>query len=126
MKRTVIKRNGSEETFETQKIMNAIFEILSGMDVEDNYEIVFQIMKELDLKLPEKVKTEEIDQLLLKAIEQLIPQHPMYDKLSARQLMKQINKKIDRRLGDFSSYLEEGILENPLIEDLLEFDIELL
>ncbi len=126
MKRTVIKRNGSEETFETQKIMNAIFEILSGMDVEDNYEIVFQIMKELDLKLPEKVKTEEIDQLLLKAIEQLIPQHPMYDKLSARQLMKQINKKIDRRLGDFSSYLEEGIRENLLIEDLLEFDLDLL
>lgn len=126
MKRTVIKRNGSEETFETQKIMNAIFEILSGMDVEDDYEIVFRIMKELDLKLPEKVKTEEIDQLLLKAVEQLIPQHPMYDKLSARQLMKQINKKIDRRLGDFSSYLEEGIRENLLIEDLLEFDIDLL
>ncbi|MCC5913971.1 MAG: ribonucleoside-diphosphate reductase subunit alpha [Balneolaceae bacterium] len=126
MKRTVIKRNGSEETFETQKIMNAIFEILSGMDVEDDYEIVFRIMKELDLKLPEKVKTEEIDQLLLKAIEQLIPQHPMYDKLSARQLMKQINKKIDRRLGDFSSYLDEGIRENLLIEDLLKFDIDLL
>src|SRR5690625_5428619 len=82
MQRTVIKRDGSKEKFETQKIINAIFEILVGLDVEDDYEIVFRIMKELDLKIPKEVKTEEIDQLLLKAIEQLIPQHP--DRKSTR------------------------------------------
>lgn len=126
MKRTVIKRDGSKETFETQKIINAIFEILTGLDVDDDYEIVFKIMKELDLKIPEQVKTEEIDQLLLKAIEQLIPMHPMYDKLSSRQLIKQINKKIDRRFSSFSDYLNFAIKENLVIEDVLEFDVDLL
>jgi ribonucleoside-diphosphate reductase alpha chain len=126
MKRTVIKRDGSTEPFEAQKIMNAIFEILSGMELEDDYEVVFRIMKELDLKIPEEVKSEEIDQLLLKALEQLIPRHPMYDRLSARQLIKQINKKIDRRFESFEAYLNEGIRQNLLVDDILEFDVELL
>lgn len=126
MQRTVIKRDGSKEKFETQKIINAIFEILSGLDVEDDYEIVFRIMKELDLKIPEEVKTEEIDNLLLKAIEQLIPQHPMYDQLSTRQLLKQINKKIDRKLGGFRDYLNHAIQQNLVIKEVLDFDLELL
>ncbi|MTI87173.1 MAG: ribonucleoside-diphosphate reductase subunit alpha [Balneolaceae bacterium] len=126
MKRTVIKRDGSKEKFETQKIINAVFEIMAGLEVEDDYEIVFRVMKELDLKIPEEVKTEEIDQLLLKAIEQLIPQHPMYDELASRQMMKQINKKIDRTLSGFEDYLKHGIAENLIIEEVLDFDIDLL
>lgn len=126
MQRTVIKRDQSTEKFETQKIINAIFEILNGLEVEDDYEIVFRIMKELDLKIPEQVKTEEIDQLLLKAIEQLIPDHPRYDHLATRQLLKQINKKIDRRLDGFESYLRHALEENLIKEELFEFDIELL
>ncbi len=126
MQRTVIKRDQSTEKFETQKIINAIFEILNGLEVEDNYEIVFRIMKELDLKIPEQVKTEEIDQLLLKAIEQLIPDHPRYDHLATRQLLKQINKKIDRRLNGFESYLRRALEENLIKDELFEFDIELL
>lgn len=126
MQRTVIKRDGSKEKFETQKIMNAIFEILTGLDVEDDYEIVFRIMKELDLKIPEEVKSEEIDNLLLKAIEQLIPQHPRYDRLATRQLLKQINKKIERKLSGFREYLDHGIDENLIVEEVLEFDLDLL
>src|SRR5690625_2503086 len=105
MQRTVIKKESSKEKFITQKIINDIFEILVGLDVEDDYEIVFRIMKELDLKIPKEVKIEEIDQLLLKAIEQLIPQHPRYDRLATRQLLKQINKRIDQKLGGFREYL---------------------
>ncbi len=126
MQRTVIKRDGSKEKFETQKIINAIFEILVGLDVEDDYEIVFRIMKELDLKIPEEVKTEEIDHLLLKAIEQLIPQHPRYDRLATRQLLKQINKKIDLKLVGFREYLDHAIDQNLVVEEALEFDLDLL
>ncbi len=126
MQRTVIKRDGSQEKFETQKIINAIFEILVGLEIEDNYEIVFRIMKELDLKVPELVKTEELDQLLLKAIEQLIPQHPMFDTLATRQLLKQINKKIDRQLVSFTEYLDHAINEKLVKEELLEFDLDIL
>jgi len=126
MQRTVIKRDGSQEKFETRKIINAIFEILTGLDIEDDYEIVFRIMKELDLKVPERVKTEELDRLLLKAIEQLIPRHPMFDTLATRQLLKQINKKIDRRIDGFTGYLDHAICQDLVKEELLEFDLELL
>ncbi|MEL7832737.1 ribonucleoside-diphosphate reductase subunit alpha [Fodinibius sp. Rm-B-1B1-1] len=126
MKRTVIKRDGTEEPFRTQKIINAIFEIIQGLEVEDDYEIVFKIMKELDLKVPERVTTEELDQLVLKAIEQLIPKHPVYDTLATRQLLKIVDKDINRRLDHFRDYLAQGFEENLLDENLKEFDFELL
>jgi len=126
MKRTVIKRDGTEQPFRTQKIINAIFEIIQGLKVEDDYELVFKIMKELDLKVPERVTTEELDRLVLKAIEQLIPRHPVYDTLATRQLLKVINKDIDRRLGRFKDYLEQAFEQNLLDKRLKEFDFDLL
>jgi ribonucleoside-diphosphate reductase alpha chain len=126
MKRTVIKRDGSEEPFRTQQIINAIFEIIQGLEVEDDYEIVFLIMKELDLKVPERVTTEELDRLVLKAIEQLIPKHPVYDTLATRQLLKLINKGIDRRLDNFHDFLEQAFEQELLDERLKEFDLDLL
>src|SRR5690625_7639330 len=83
-------------------------------------------MKELDLKIPKEVKTEEIDLLLLKAIEQLIPQHQRYDRLATRQLLKQINKKVDRKLGSSRAYLDHAIAQDLVIEEVLKFDLELL
>ncbi|GAA5520601.1 ribonucleoside-diphosphate reductase subunit alpha [Aliifodinibius salicampi] len=126
MKRTVIKRDGTEEPFRTQKIINAIFEIIEGLEVEDDYELVFLIMKELDLKVPERVSTEELDRLVLKAIEQLIPKHPVYDTLATRQLLKLINKRIDRRLDSFREYLKKGFEQELLHERLKAFDFDLL
>src|SRR5690625_7520274 len=126
MQRTVIKRDGSKEKFETQKIINAIFEILVGLDVADDYEIVFRIMKELDLKIPKEVKTEEIDELLLQAIEQLIPQHPRYDRLATRQLSQQINKRIDQKLGGFREYLVYEISQDMVIEVVRDFGLVIL
>ncbi|MFH5832934.1 ribonucleoside-diphosphate reductase subunit alpha [Halalkalibaculum sp. DA3122] len=126
MKRTVIKRDGTEQPFRTQKIINAIFEIIQRLKVEDDYELVFKIMKELDLKVPERVTTEELDRLVLKAIEQLIPKHPVYDTLATRQLLKIINKDIDRRLDGFKEYLEQAFDQSLLDERLKEFDFDLL
>lgn len=126
MQRTVIKRDGTKQDFCTQKIINAIFKIIQGLKVEDDYELVFLIMKELDLKVPEKVTTEELDRLVLKAIEQLIPKHPVYDTLATRQLLKLINKGIDRRIDSFETYFEHALDEKLLDKNLKEFDIELL
>lgn len=126
MKRTVIKRDGSEQPFRTQKIINAIFDIIQGLKVEDDYELVFKIMKELDLKVPDRVTTEELDKLVLKAIEQLIPKHPVYDTLATRQLLKIVDKDINRRLGSFKEYLEQAFDQDLLDERLREFDFDLL
>ncbi len=126
MDRKVIKRDGSEERFRTQKIINAIFEIIKGMDVEDDYELVFKIIKELDLKVPERVTTEELDVLVLKAIEHLIPKHPVYDTLATLQLLKLINKRVDRRFQTFSSYLNYSIEDGFLREELAGFKLSVL
>lgn len=126
MKRTVIKRNGTEEPFQTQKIINAIFDIIHGLHVEDDYELVFLIMKELDLKVPERVTTEELDQLVLKAIEQLIPRHPIYDTLATRQLLKLIHNRVNKQFELFEDYIQFGIKEDLLKKELLEFDLDLL
>jgi ribonucleoside-diphosphate reductase alpha chain len=123
MQRTVIKRNGVKEKFQTQKIINAIFHIINGLDVEDDYEIVFRVTKELDLKVPEEVRTEELDLLVLKAIEQLIPKHPVYDKLAARQLLKLINKRIDKRFNSFTGYIKYAVENKLLIPALRSFNI---
>ncbi|QGY47626.1 hypothetical protein GM418_29345 [Maribellus comscasis] len=123
MERTVVKRDGSVERFRTQQIINAIFEIIKGMDVEDDYELVFKIIKELDLKVPERVTTEELDVLVLKAIEHLIPKHPVYDTLATLQLLKLINKRIDRKFKLFSDYLKFNIESGYLKPELADFNL---
>ena len=124
MHRTVIKRDGNEERFRTQEIINAIFEIIKGMEVEDDYELVFKIIKELDLKVPERVTTEELDVLVLKAIEHLIPKHPIYDTLATLQLLKLINKRIDRKFKSFSDYLKFNIESGYLKRELADFNLQ--
>ncbi len=126
MQRIVIKRDGTEEKFQMKKLINAIFALLDGLDIPDDYEIVFKIAKELDLKIPERVTTEELDYLVLKAIEQLIPKHLIYDTLASRQLLKIINRRIDRRFSSFKEYIHYGVQEKLLKEELLNFDIDYL
>ncbi|NPA51632.1 MAG: ribonucleoside-diphosphate reductase subunit alpha [Aquificae bacterium] len=126
MQRIVVKRDGTEEKFQMKKLINAIFALLDGLDIPDDYEIVFKVAKELDLKIPQRVTTEELDYLVLKAIEQLIPKHLIYDTLASRQLLKIINRRIDRRFGSFKDYIEYGVRQNLLKEELLNFDIDYL
>ncbi|RMA97772.1 ribonucleoside-diphosphate reductase subunit alpha [Hydrogenothermus marinus] len=123
MQRIVVKRDGTEEKFQMKKLINAIFALFDGMDLPDDWEIAFRIAKELDLKIPERVTTEELDFLVLKAIEQLIPNHYIYDTLATRQLKKIINRKIERRFKSFKEALEYGVKEGLYKEDILNFDL---
>ncbi|WP_457641507.1 ribonucleotide reductase N-terminal alpha domain-containing protein [Persephonella sp.] len=126
MQRIVVKRDGTEEKFQMKKLINAIFALLDGLDIPDDYEIVFKIAKELDLKIPERVTTQELDTLVLKAIEQLIPKHYIYDTLASRQLLKLINREIDKRFSSFKEAIQFGVSENLYKEDLLQFNLDRL
>ncbi|WP_457625142.1 ribonucleotide reductase N-terminal alpha domain-containing protein, partial [Persephonella sp.] len=126
MQRIVVKRDGTEEKFQMKKLINAIFALFEGMDLPDDWEIAFKIAKELDLKIPERVTTHELDTLVLKAIEQLIPTHYIYDTLAARQLLKLINREIDKRFSSFKEAVEFGVREGLYKEELLKFDIDRL
>ncbi|WP_456384353.1 ATP cone domain-containing protein, partial [Persephonella sp.] len=37
MQRIVVKRDGTEEKFQMKKLINAIFALLEGMDIPDDY-----------------------------------------------------------------------------------------
>lgn len=126
MERVVVKRDGSVEKFQMKKLIDAIFALLDGLDLPDDYEIVFRVAKELDLKIPERVTTEELDYLVLKAIEHLIPKNYIYDTLATRQLLKIINRSIDRKFGSFREYIQYAVEENLLKPELLSFNIEFL
>ena len=123
MERIVIKREGIEEKFQTRKIVNAIFWLLEGLPLNDDYDIVYKILKELDLKVPERVTTEELDYLVLKAVEQLIPQHTMYDQIATRQLLKIIKRKIELRFHSLDELIRYGVAEKIYNERLLNFDL---
>lgn len=126
MERVVVKRDGHIEKFQMKKLIDAIFALLDGLDLPDDYEIVFRVAKELDLKIPEKVTTEELDYLVLKAIEHLIPKNYIYDTLATRQLLKIINKSIDKKFRSFKEYVEYAVSESLLKPELLSFDIDFL
>lgn len=126
MERVVVKRDGHIEKFQMKKLIDAIFALLDGLDLPDDYEIVFRVAKELDLKIPEKVTTEELDYLVLKAIEHLIPKNYIYDTLATRQLLKIINRSIDKKFRSFKEYVEYAVGESLLKPELLSFDIDFL
>ncbi|MEJ5173042.1 MAG: ribonucleoside-diphosphate reductase subunit alpha, partial [Hydrogenothermaceae bacterium] len=126
VERVVIKRDGSVERFQMKKLIDAIFALLDGLDLPDDYEIVFRVAKELDLKIPERTTTEDLDYLVLKAIEHLIPKNYIYDTLATRQLLKIINRRVDRKFGGLKDYLEYAVREQLLKPELLNFDVDLL
>lgn len=94
MAKFVIHRDGSHEPFQTEKIIRAIQDIVHDLQLDDPFVAVFKVIKNVELKIPEQVKTEELDEIVLKAIEQLITEDPMYDKIATRQLVKMINKTV--------------------------------
>lgn len=126
MERIVIKRDGVEEKFQTRKIVNAIFWLLEGLEVKDDYDLVYKILKELDLKVPERVTTEELDYLVLKAIEQLIPRASIYDHLATRQLLKIVKRKIALRFQSFPDMITFGVKEGIYHKKLLDLDLQRL
>mgnify|MGYP005820225881 CR=1 FL=1 len=123
MDKIVIKRDGIREKFQTKKIVNAIFTLLKGFELEDEYEIVYRILKELELKIPDETTTEELDILVLKAIEILIPIHYIYDSLATRQLLKIMNRKVEKKFNKFIEFVDFGIKEHLLSRDIQKFSL---
>jgi len=123
MSTIVIHRDGSHEHFQTEKLIRAIQSTVEGLRLDDPFVAVFKIIKNFELKLPEQIKTEDIDDLLLKAIEPLIADDPIYDIIATRQLAKIINKSVTTTFQTFSQYVQRCVSDSLLSEKLLEFDL---
>lgn len=124
MSKYVIHRDGKKELFQTEQIIKAIQDLLTDLSVDEGYIAMFKIIRNFELKMPEEVTTEEIDQLLLKAIEGLITDDPMYDRIASAQLAKITNKKVGQRFQRFKDFIDFAINEKLLREDLHNFDID--
>lgn len=126
MSKVVIKRDGTQEPFMTEKIVTAMQQVITPLRVDDPFIPMFKIIKNFEMKLPDQVTTEEIDRLLLKAIEGLISEDPIYDDIATSQLVMIINEGVNKRFKSFREYVEYGIQEGLLHSNLLDFDIDSL
>ena len=97
----VIKRDGSKELFDANKINLALLKAAEGMN--DQVSKVVQVATELQLTLFDGITTEQLDEAVIQTALQNVKDDPDYDKIAARLLLKTIYKKI---LGDYETNQE--------------------
>ncbi|WP_341954020.1 ribonucleoside-diphosphate reductase subunit alpha [Salinibacterium sp. TMP30] len=133
---TVVKRNGTREPYDANKINLAIEDASTGLD--DNITWVTQIASELELTLFDGITTQQLDEAVIQVALQNVKDDPAFDVVAARLLLKTIYKRV---LGDYTDAadlkklhkehfapnvtrgVEEGLLDPRLTE---MFDLEAL
>ena len=127
MSHTVIHVDGTREPFEIAKLIGAITSLVNSLTTGEEAGVaMFKIMKNVELKLPDEVNTQELDQIILKATEMLISSDPLYDRIAARQLIKIINRQVTHRFSWFQSYIDYAVDEGLLDKRLKDFDFMFL
>ena len=126
MAKVVITRKGQTEPFKTEKVINAIKDAIGSIQIGDPFIAMFKIIKNFETKLPDEIKTEEIDGLILKAIEPLIPEDPIYDQIGTKQLVKLISEDVNKRFSSFSDYIRYAVEHQILDKRMTEFDLGMI
>ena len=94
----VIKRDGTKEPFDANKINTAILKACEGLP--DQISKVVQVATELQLTLFDGITTEQLDDAVIQTVLQNVKDDPDYDKIAARLLLKTVYKQI---LGDYET-----------------------
>jgi len=124
---TVVKRDGSREPFDANKINLALVKASEGLD--DQIAKVVEVASQLQLTLFDGITSEQLDEAVIQTALQNVKDDPDYDKIAARLLLKNLYKNI---LGDyetaedlkklhakcFAPYLKEGV-KNGLLDKRL-------
>ncbi len=133
---TVVKRDGTREAYDANKINLAIEHAAQGLD--DNITWVTQIASELELTLFDGISTQQLDEAVIQVALQNVKDDPAFDTVAARLLLKTIYKRV---LGDYSTpdelrglhrehfaaYVQRGVSENLLDPRFTQlFDLETL
>ncbi|WAB85096.1 ribonucleoside-diphosphate reductase subunit alpha [Microcella daejeonensis] len=98
---TVVKRDGSREPYDANKINLAIEHAAVGLDPDITW--VTQIASELELTLFDGITTQQLDEAVIQVALQNIKDDPAFDIVAARLLLKTIYKRV---LGDYSTPAE--------------------
>lgn len=119
----VVKRDGTREPFDANKINLALVEASEGLP--DQIQKVVQVATELQLTLFDGITTEQLDEAVIHTALQNVKDDPDFDKIAARLALKNIYKKILGKYKDpaelkklhekqFASYLKQGIADGLL------------
>ena len=131
---TVVKRDGSREAYDANKINLALVKASEGL--EDQISKVVEVASQLQLTLFDGITSEQLDEAVIQTALQNVKDDPDYDKIAARLLLKNLYKNI---LGDyntadelkkmhekkFSAFLKDNVKEGLLDKRLTDgrFDI---
>jgi len=94
----VVKRDGSREPFDANKINLALVKASEGLP--DQISKVVQVATELQLTLFDGITSEQLDEAVIHTALQNVKDDPDFDTIAARLLLKNIYKNI---LGDFDN-----------------------
>ena len=97
----VVKRDGTREPFDANKINLALVKASEGLP--DQISKVVQVASELQLTLFDGITTEQLDEAVIHTALQNVKDDPDFDKIAARLLLKNIYKNI---LGDYDTDVE--------------------
>ncbi len=134
----VVKRDGTREPFDANKINLALVRASEGLP--DQIQKVVQVATELQLTLFDGITSEELDEAVIHTALQNVKDDPDFDIIAARLLLKNVYKNI---LGDyetaadlkklhekkFPAYLKYGVKEGLLDKRMADpkvFDIKKL
>ena len=121
----VVKRDGTREPFDANKINLALVKASEGL--HDQISKVVQVATELQLTLFDGITSEQLDEAVIHTALQNVKDDPDFDIIAARLLLKNIYKNI---LGDYSDeaglkklhedkfaqYLKQGLKDGLLDE----------
>lgn len=122
---TVVKRDGTREPFDANKINLALVEASEGLP--DQISKVVQVASELQLTLFDGITSEQLDEAVIHTALQNVKDDPDFDIIATRLLLKNIYKNIlgEYKTADelkklheqkFAEYLKKGVAEGLLDE----------
>ena len=116
---TVVKRDGTREPFDANKINLALVEASEGLP--DQISKVVQVASELQLTLFDGITTEQLDESVIHTALQNVKDDPDFDVIASRLLLKNIYKNI---LGEYKTPEELKKLHETKFADFLKQGIE--
>ena len=89
---TVVKRDGTREPFDANKINLALVKASEGLP--DQISKVVEVASQLQLTLFDGISSEQLDEAVINTTLQNVKDDPDFDKIAARLLLKTIYKKV--------------------------------
>lgn len=112
---TVVKRDGTREPFDANKINLALVEASEGLP--DQISKVVQVASELQLTLFDGITSEQLDEAVIHTALQNVKDDPDFDIIATRLLLKNIYKNI---LGEYTSAEELKKLHEDAFTEYLK------